>query len=429
MRINSLRAVCVIALTFAAGILLSQDYEQKIADINSGKEAFYVDPLVFYPVDSAVGRLDLYIEVPLENLSFKKNNTTDQYDAMVEYNVTIKNLSDDIKINQTYDETISNSKGDQKVLNEKSVSSLKNYTLAPGRYKLIFTFKDKNNNNEKSKEYAINVKNPLSENLLLSDILLLSDYKVESNGEKEIVPLISGNVGMINNFYLFYEARYKGTDTITKQYIVKFVDDKEKRVFDTTVSVTLTPGKNSIVNKISNDKYYIGDYKLGLYDGGELIDSKPFFYKWMDMPVNIKDLDKAVDQMRYIASADELDYIKKAKTRDEKLKRFLKFWKDNDPSPNTPKNELMNVYYSRIKIATDRYTHYVEGWKTDMGMVFIIYGNPSNIDRHPFDSDSKPYEIWTYYDINRQFIFVDDTGFGDYRLMTPIYDDRTRIRY
>jgi GWxTD domain-containing protein len=429
MRINSVRAVCIVILMFLSGILFSQDAEQKNADLNSGREFFYVDPLVFYPVESAEGRLDLYIELPLENLMFKKSAASDRYDALVEYNVTIKNSADEIKVNQTYDETITNTKSEQKILNEKSSSTLKNYVLPSGKYKIIFTFRDRSNSTEITKEYSITVKNPLTENLLLSDILLLSDYKENTGGEKEIVPLISGNVGMLNNFYLFYEARYKGTDTISKTYKVKFVDDKDKRVFDTTFYLTIKPGMNDIVNKIANDKYYIGNYKLTVYDGTDVVDNKAFFYKWMDMPVNIRDLDKAVEQMKYIASSDELDYIKNGKTREEKLKRFLKFWKDNDPTPNTPKNELMNVYYTRVKIATERYSHYVDGWKTDMGMVYIIFGTPGNVDRHPFEMDSKPYEIWTYYDINREFVFVDDTGFGDYRLLTPIYDDRTRIRY
>ena len=57
-----------------------------------------------------------------------------------------------------------------------------------------------------------------------------------------------------------------------------------------------------------------------------------------------------------------------------------------------------------------------------MGYVYIMYGEPSSIERHPFEMDTKPYEIWTYYELNKQFIFVDDTGFGDYRLRNPMWD-------
>jgi hypothetical protein len=71
----------------------------------------------------------------------------------------------------------------------------------------------------------------------------------------------------------------------------------------------------------------------------------------------------------------------------------------------------------------------MEGWRSDRGMVYITLGPPNNIDRHPFDYDAKPYEIWEYYDMNQQFIFVDETGFGDYRLTTPMYGDMYRYRY
>jgi hypothetical protein len=63
-----------------------------------------------------------------------------------------------------------------------------------------------------------------------------------------------------------------------------------------------------------------------------------------------------------------------------------------------------------------------------MGMVFILFGSPSNVERHPFDIDAKPYEIWTYYDFNRSIIFVDETGFGDYRLLTPVWDLINRLK-
>ncbi|MDP3683995.1 MAG: GWxTD domain-containing protein, partial [Ignavibacteria bacterium] len=78
--------------------------------------------------------------------------------------------------------------------------------------------------------------------------------------------------------------------------------------------------------------------------------------------------------------------------------------------------------------ANAHFTHYTEGWKSDMGMVYIILGAPNSVDRHPFEYDSKPFEVWEYYQINRQFIFVDNTGFGDYRLTTPFYNDLERYR-
>ncbi len=106
----------------------------------------------------------------------------------------------------------------------------------------------------------------------------------------------------------------------------------------------------------------------------------------------------------------------------------MAFWKKRDPNPNTPRNEKMEEYYARVDYANKHFSHYIDGWRTDMGMVYIMFGAPNNVDRHPFDLDAKPYEIWAYYDLNYSFVFVDQTGFGDYRLETPVWDVWNRVR-
>ena len=49
-------------------------------------------------------------------------------------------------------------------------------------------------------------------------------------------------------------------------------------------------------------------------------------------------------------------------------------------------------------------------------MVFVVMNAPDDIERHPYDSDSKPYEIWYYYEANLKLFFVDFSGVGDYEL-------------
>jgi GWxTD domain-containing protein len=147
-----------------------------------------------------------------------------------------------------------------------------------------------------------------------------------------------------------------------------------------------------------------------------------------DLPAAILDIDKAIDQLIYIARGSELQYIRDAATQEEKRKRFMEYWAKRDPDPSTQRNELMEEYYGRVQYANQNFGHYLEGWRTDMGMVFIRFGTPENIERHPMEMDSKPYEIWYYYQLSRQFIFVDESGFGDYRLMYPTTDLWGRVR-
>jgi GWxTD domain-containing protein len=409
----------------------SQIVDKSLDNLDLNKEYFYVDPLVFNSKDSTNARLDLYIELPLENIQFKRNQSTGKYDAFIDYIITIKNSTDNIVYNNTYMETMSNTENEQKKVTEKTVYAIKQYYLKPDNYKLSFTLIDKNNLKEYTKDYAFSVKDFNRRIVDFSDIMLVSNYNENNDGKKEISPLVNRNVGNLKDFYLFFEIYNSSDSTIENVYYYKITDEKNKTILEGTYNYYLDSGTNKKIEKLSTNLLIIGNYKFEITDKktSSIVASKDLSYRWDFLPVNLKNLDVAISQLRYLASSDELNYIQRAKTKEEKERRFLKFWRDKDPTPNSPKNELMIEYYNRIKIANERYSHYVDGWKTDMGMVYIIYGNPSNIERHPFEAEYKPYEVWEYYELRRRFVFVDDSGFGDYRLTTPIWDDRTKLNY
>jgi GWxTD domain-containing protein len=136
------------------------------------------------------------------------------------------------------------------------------------------------------------------------------------------------------------------------------------------------------------------------------------------LPAQITDLGLAIRQVKYIASAEENRRLRGASLFDRE-QLFREFWKRRDPTPDTPRNELMEEYYFRVQYADDHYATHRPGWETDRGRIYIIFGEPTDIERHPFESGSRPYEIWYYHNLNRRFVFVDYTGFGDYTLEGP----------
>jgi hypothetical protein len=60
-----------------------------------------------------------------------------------------------------------------------------------------------------------------------------------------------------------------------------------------------------------------------------------------------------------------------------------------------------------------------EGWRTDRGRVYLLYGEPDHVLRVPSECNSKPYQTWYYYGIEKgvEFVFVDRLGNGDYQLV------------
>lgn len=424
-RLPSSLFITIIFISLCTNISFAQLKDKSLTNYSNVRELFYADPLVFYGKDSSNGRLDLYVEIPYEGIQFKKNSATKDLNASVSYTVKVSNETNQTVINETYTENISVPSSEAKTYKDDSKYIVQTFPMKAGNYSSTVTFKDNNSKTELTKNYNFKVVDNSANEIFTSDMMIVSNYEIEASGKKKITPSVNNNLGVLKNFFIFFEAYNESSSAQDVNYSYIITDNKNNPVVLKSAKYPLSPGVNKIIEKLSTENIMIGDFKLELKDNasGKILETKNVSNRWTNFPIAIKDIDVAIAQLQYIATSEEMDKLKEAKNNLDKEKKFIEFWKKKDPSPATPRNELMIEYYNRIKIANERYSHYQEGWRTDMGMVFIIYGNPANIDRHPFENQTKPYEVWDYYDINRQFVFVDDSGFGDYRLITPIYDD------
>ncbi len=133
-----------------------------------------------------------------------------------------------------------------------------------------------------------------------------------------------------------------------------------------------------------------------------------------------EELNKEFEQSRYVATKNEIDQFKKLSGVEAKRKAMFQFWGSRDEDKTTVENEQKQEYFQRVGVANTQYrTGFRDGWKTDRGRVYILYGPPDEIERHANEIDIKPYEIWHYNSIQGgvQFVFGDRTGFSDYILL------------
>ncbi len=94
-----------------------------------------------------------------------------------------------------------------------------------------------------------------------------------------------------------------------------------------------------------------------------------------------------IGPMAYLSSSIEFNEL----TNQTNTKLAVdNFWLESAGNVQTAR-ELIRVYYNRVFFANYFFTSYKEGWKTDRGMMFIVYG-PPNILTKKGDT-----EIWVYY--------------------------------
>ena len=268
---------------------------------------------------------------------------------------------------------------------------------------------------------------------LFSSVMFAAAIEEKSQGPIVITPHLSNNVALLNDgFFLYVELYHLGAqkdDVIGISYAI--MDEDQDETFVKSSPVTYSAGR------AESQHIYIpvkqlpilrtGSYSLIVMAHtlkGDSIDKElTRSIRTLTIEKTIggivyQDLKKAIRQLRFIATQAEIDHINEGEDDDIKRMLFEEFWKSYDPNPSTSRNEAFEDYYGRIDFANKNFRSYTEGWMTDMGMVYIIFGQPAQVERTPRGSDGRTFARWIYQD-QRQFTFVDNSGFEDFRLTTP----------
>ena len=98
----------------------------------------------------------------------------------------------------------------------------------------------------------------------------------------------------------------------------------------------------------------------------------------------------------FISTKDEADRLTAAgadKTAFDKV--VLDITRDKDRARN-----LIRNYFRRVELANIFFTSYKEGWKTDRGMIYLVFGIPDEVNRN------GQYEVWSYKALNAKFTFT-----------------------
>lgn len=97
-------------------------------------------------------------------------------------------------------------------------------------------------------------------------------------------------------------------------------------------------------------------------------------------------LDQLIDPLIYITQREEWEIL----DSDSVTKRdFDQYWLGMTKSTDRAK-KVIKTYYDRIEEANQFFTTYKEGWKTDRGMIYAVFGVPDRVIR------ASDKETWYY---------------------------------
>jgi GWxTD domain-containing protein len=131
--------------------------------------------------------------------------------------------------------------------------------------------------------------------------------------------------------------------------------------------------------------------------------------------------DELLEPLVYLTSDKEMKSMKELQKRGNLKAALDKFWLTCGGNPDRTK-ELIRKYYNRVQAANQYFSSYTEGWKTDRGMIYCIYGPPNTVYK------SIQGETWIYgtesnmSSLTFYFIKADNPfTMEDYQLQRNIY--------
>ena len=129
--------------------------------------------------------------------------------------------------------------------------------------------------------------------------------------------------------------------------------------------------------------------------------------------------------LRFFASSVRLSALRTAPL-ERRATVWAEFLRVTDPIPETPINEEMQAYFSRIQQANLEFRmDRNPGWLSDRGMVFVALGEPDQIVERTMSgtisatqiASTTRLQIWQYRQYNSQLVFYEEAG--RWRLTRP----------
>ncbi len=292
--------------------------------------------------------------------------------------------------------------------------------LPPGDYMWWIEFQDLNTRRSYREDGRMTVHEP-GPGWELGRLWKTQDSRDEAENPLELRPAPPRGLEDGSTFRVYYQVRSGKGDRL--ELGSRILDGRGKVRHENHVERDYPQGVSHNQFQIPLQELGAGEYtlELSLDDGAhKRTSSTRFNVRWQNGPVSREDLDTAIAQLRYIAGRRDLKDMQNSRPPHNR-NLFEQFWERYDPDPETEENELKEEYYDRVAVSNASFAWArFPGWKSDRGRVYILYGEPTTREFYEESFEKPAMERWVYAENDREYYFVDEHGFGEFRLVPEL---------
>lgn len=159
------------------------------------------------------------------------------------------------------------------------------------------------------------------------------------------------------------------------------VDVRDPEEIDSNVRRLDEPG--SVLIEFKYDLLDRGNYRFEVetvdQEGETIYRARDFSIKSNNYP-SVASAREMAAPLIYIMDGKNHEEMMNISDPDSMKEAIDRFWLSNVGSQNRARS-VITLYYERVEQANKQFSNFKEGWKTDMGMIYILFGPPWYVDR------------------------------------------------
>ena len=352
-------------------------------------------------------QINVAAEIVFGSLIYKKRGNI--FQAVAYLDVEIADLANP-------DNFVENSRFPLKFENEKANIALsqetflfeKEFNIKPGDYEITVTVTDSSTGKSSTRIDRSLVPDPSKEVSNITNIQILSK-KAVSNSSFGFEPVTTYDVSEFSDSvkFVFQITNNKPNDPITvESKLYRFESDtsaarplsfnnyiqgsiqyrgikyNETEELNSSRRVLSDPG--NVLIEFYYENLTRGNYRFEV-TASSSNSKKDILYKARDFSIKsrnyptLRTARELAQPLIYLMSKKEHERLMAIENNDSLKKAIDLFWIRNIKNSARAK-DVVSLYYERVEQANKQFSGFKEGWKTDQGMMFILFGPPWYID-------------------------------------------------
>lgn len=156
----------------------------------------------------------------------------------------------------------------------------------------------------------------------------------------------------------------------------KGIDLRDYEVIQSTQRELTQPGNVTV--EFIFDNLPQGNYRFevgqNIEEKGELYKARDFSIKGDNYPL-VQSPRELAEPLIYLMDPKEYGQLMQISSNDSLKAAVDRFWLSNIQNSSLARS-VISMYYHRVEEANKLFSNFKDGWKTDMGMVYILFGPP-----------------------------------------------------